>query len=135
MPTRLGNVLRRYEQLAGILALVPCTIAFASYRGAVVVAHEYGTALVVLTDLNRFSLYEQMRLPLPDDLEDERTTNKQLATVLSLDNVTADKREAEPAFLDFVHPPPTPLIIYGGSTGQQPPDGGKPSPTVDGDAG
>lgn len=187
MPTRLGNVLRRYEHLAGIhygldsissvprmlqvadprdvayvqnqrmqmelalrvatlalaamlltivfmwrhgpwllLALAPYAIAFASYRGAVVVAHEYGTALAVLIDLNRFAFYERIRLPLPDDLEEERSNNARLADVLSLDNVPAEKREAEPTFLDYVHPPPVvPVTLYGPGTQQSQQDAGK----------
>jgi uncharacterized protein (DUF486 family) len=124
MPTRLGNVLRRYERLAGsqygldavgiirhvalvapaqrvdyvndqrqlldlsvrmtatsifatflavaflwhhgpwlLVALVPYGIAYISYRGAVVVAHEYGSAVSTMIDLDRFALYDSLRLP------------------------------------------------------------------------
>lgn len=167
MPTRLGNVLRRYEILAGsrydldsisavprllqvadprdvayvnnqrtqmemalrtsalalvatlltvvgmwrhdlwpLVSLVPYAIAYLSYRGAVVVAHEYGVALAVLVDLNRFTLYERMHLPHPDDIEDERTANRHLMAVLRLDNAFIKQRMSETAYLDYVQPAP-----------------------------
>lgn len=168
MPTRLGNVLRRYEILAGatygldsmasvprllqvadgrdvayvqnqrmqmelalrtcVLALVasavtltfmwghgpwlflglaPYAVAYLTYRGAVVVAHEYGTSLAVLIDLNRFALYDRMHLPMPDNLKEERGNNMLLMDVLRLDNVEIDKRMAK-ARLDYVHPATSP---------------------------
>lgn len=180
MPTRLGNVLRRYEILAGkrynlgtittvprllqvadtrdvayvqnqrmqmelalraaflalaatvltllfmwrhgpwlLLGLVPYTVAFASYRGSVVVAHEYGTALAVLIDLNRFALYERMHLPLPKDTNEEHEENAKLENVMRLDNVSIEKRLREPEF--FVYVPP--LVIPDG-----PQSGNKASP-------
>ena len=124
LPTRLGNVLRRYEMTAGapyglrvidalprlamvaqraevdylqdqrmqlelavrtcvlallasvvtvvfmvrhpawlLVALVPYAVSYAAYRGAVTVAHEYGTAMSVLAELNRFTLYDRLQLP------------------------------------------------------------------------
>jgi hypothetical protein len=164
MPTRLGNVLRRYELLAGrhyglesiataprilqvadardvayvhnqrmqmelalrtsvlalaatiitvmfmwqhgpwlLLALAPYIVAYATYRGAVVVAREYGTALTVLIDLNRFDLYSRMHLRLPDDLKEERENNGRLTEILRLDNVELAKRTRR-AYLKYVHP-------------------------------
>lgn len=49
-----------------LLALGPYLVAYLSYRGAVVLAHEYGTALAVLLELNRFTLYEKLHHPVPD---------------------------------------------------------------------
>jgi hypothetical protein len=143
MPTRLGNVLRRYERLAGsqygldavrvirqvalgapaqrvsylndqrqlldlsirmsatsiaatlvaiaflwrhgpwlLIALVPYGIAYLSYRGAVVVAHEYGAAISAIIDLDRFTLYDNLRVGLPKDTEAERRMNDQLMKLL-----------------------------------------------------
>jgi hypothetical protein len=139
LPTRLGNVLRRYETTAGepyglgiidalprlamvarpaeidylqdqrmqlelavrtcilallasvvtvvfmvqhpiwlLVALIPYAVSYAAYRGAVTVAHEYGTAMAVLAELNRFSLYDRLQLPRPTTLEDERRQNADL---------------------------------------------------------
>jgi len=144
MPTRLGNVLRRYERSVGtaygldpittiprlamvggereigyvqnqrvqlelairttfvallatlvtiavmwrhgswlLLALIPYAAAFLTYRGAVAIAHEYGTSLAVLTDLSRFDLYERLHLSHPKDTVDERNTNAILMAVLN----------------------------------------------------
>jgi hypothetical protein len=143
MPTRLGNVLRRYERLAGYqykldavrvirhvafvapsehveylndqrqlldlsvrmcvtsilasfvaiaflwhhgpwlaIALIPYGIAYLSYRGAVVVAHEYGAAICTIIDLDRFALYDSLRLPRPKNTRAERSTNAQLIELL-----------------------------------------------------
>jgi hypothetical protein len=144
MPTRLGNVLRRYERLAGsqygldavaiiryialvapaqrvdyvndqrqlldlsvrmtatsifatfiaiaflwhhgpwlLLSLVPYGIAYISYRGAVIVAHEYGSAVSTMIDLDRFALYDSLRLPRPTSTTAERRMNAQLMELIS----------------------------------------------------
>jgi hypothetical protein len=147
MPTRLGNVLRRYEMTAGapygidavqavpylalvaaerdvayldeqretldmvvrlsamsllacglagvflwddglwlLIALIPYGLAYAFYRGAVAVAHEYGTAIAMLIALNREALYARLRLAAPPDAEAERTRNgESLSYLLALD--------------------------------------------------
>lgn len=169
MPTRLGNVLRRYEMNAGseyglpvlvfaghlvqvapaeqvrylndqrtaldfavkcclvgiigsivaviflwqhglwlALTTVPYMLAYGSYRGAVIVAHDYGKALEELVVLNRFALYERLRLKLPADTEDERKTN---ATLTSLTRDHASRQR-----LPYKHPETTN------------PDGNAPSP-------
>lgn len=135
MPTRLGNVLRRHEDLAGkayglsgvevipaltlaadrnhhaymneaaeqmdaavsvctvtflatviiaattltdgwwlLISLVPYAVCLIAYRGAVTVAHSYGIAMRHLFDLDRFALYEAMRLRLPTDDDEEEIT-------------------------------------------------------------
>jgi hypothetical protein len=156
MPTRLGNVLRRYERLAGsqygldavdilplvalvahkerveylsdqretldlsvrmcatsllaaviavaalwrhgpwfLLALLPYGIAYLSYRGAVVVAHEYGSAMSTIIDLDRFELYKQLRIPMPASTSAEQATNERLMELLR-HNPNADLRYSHP---------------------------------------
>ena len=146
MPTRLGNVLRRYERLAGYqyrldavqvirhvafvapeghieylndqrelldlsvrmcatsivavvvavsflwhhgpwlaIALIPYGLAYLSYRGAVVVAHEYGEAICTVIDLDRFALYDFLRLPRPKNTASERSMNAALGKLLGHD--------------------------------------------------
>ncbi len=146
MPTRLGNVLRRYERLAGYqyrldavrvirhvafvappghveylndqrelldlsvrmcatsiiavfvaiaflwhhgpwlaIALIPYGIAYLSYRGAVIVAHEYGAAICAVIDLDRFTLYDYLRLPRPKNTVSERLMNGTLTRLLDHD--------------------------------------------------
>lgn len=143
MPTRLGNVLRKYERLAGapygldavsvlphiallapaqriaylndqrqtldlavrmcatslvavlvaiaflwrhgpwlLLALVPYGVAYISYRGAIVVAHEYGTAICVLVDLDRFALYSALHVRQPQSTGSERRMNDELMKMM-----------------------------------------------------
>jgi hypothetical protein len=156
MPTRLGNVLRRYEDRAGkqygldifdiaphlnlvalqehrayvddcrkgldlgvrlcvlsalatalsvgllirdgpwlLFALAPYLVSYLAYRGATSSARAYGTALLTLVDLDRFTLYEQLHLPLPASIHDEQDRNAQLRKVLS-GNRTSDLDYAPP---------------------------------------
>lgn len=144
MPTRLGNVLRRYEAMAGaavgldliqwanhvglvadpgqtayvqdqrnsmdlavrmaatcvamfavtflllwphglwlLVALVPLVGAWLSYRGAVVAADGYGRALTAWLHLNRFKLYDALRLPPVADAAQERQQNKSLTGLIN----------------------------------------------------
>jgi hypothetical protein len=155
MPTRLGNILRRYEDLAGsqyalsaitiaphlllvapdaharylretreqldlavrlcalsllafvvaccflvddgawlIVALAPYAIAYTSYRGAIIAAHEYGTALTTVIDLDRFGLYQHLHVPLPRDSQRERQRNDALM----------DSLQSGAGFVSYEHP-------------------------------
>jgi hypothetical protein len=146
MPTRLGNVLRRYERKAGsqygldavaviphilsvgslqrveyvndqrqqldlsvrmsatsivaaliataflwqhglwlLIALIPYGIAYLSYRGAVTSAHEFGSAISTIIDLDRFALYDCLRMRRPTNTWAERRMNAQLMALLSHD--------------------------------------------------
>ncbi|GIH18812.1 hypothetical protein [Rugosimonospora africana] len=163
LPTRLGNVLRHYEGLAGaaygiesissapriamvaeerelnylenqriqlelavrasflslvacaatvilmwrhgswmLLAIVPYTVAYLSYRGAIVIAHEYGAALATLIDLNRFKLYDRLHLPPPRNLAEERQRNETLMELFRLDDMEMAARTE--ASLDYATP-------------------------------
>jgi hypothetical protein len=156
MPTRLGNVLRRAESLAGsqygidalqavpllllvapanqvdyvndqrsqldlavrmtfisamaavtaviflwpdgvwvLIALVPYALAYFSYRGAVVAAGHYGSALETLINLNRFTLYQQFHVKLPASTEKEKEMNGTLADLLRYEPLTT---------IDYEHP-------------------------------
>ena len=66
-----------------LLALVPYGVAYLSYRGAVVVAHEYGAAVAAMIDLDRFALYDSLRMPRPIDTSDERRMNAKLMKLLT----------------------------------------------------
>jgi hypothetical protein len=66
-----------------LLALVPYGVAYLSYRGAVVVAHEYGAAVAAMIDLDRFALYDALRLPRPSNTTVERRMNAKLMKLLT----------------------------------------------------
>ncbi|MBV8539343.1 MAG: hypothetical protein JO364_08685 [Pseudonocardiales bacterium] len=50
-----------------LVALVPYALAYVAYRGAVAAADEYATAVTTVIDLNRFQLYESLRIDAPRD--------------------------------------------------------------------
>jgi hypothetical protein len=65
-----------------LLALAPLGFAYVSYRGAVIAAQEYMYAFGVLLDLNRFTLYEALHLPLPASGKQEVEQNAELMRLL-----------------------------------------------------
>ncbi len=66
-----------------LVALLPYSAAYLSYRGAVVAAAEYGRSLAVVIALNRFALYERLRVTVPEDTRDEREKNEILGQLLA----------------------------------------------------
>lgn len=161
MPTRLGNVLRRYEMLAGrqyelkvltilphvtlaakaedarylgdqrtqldlavrmffmaslatiasivflcrdeawvCLFTVPAAVSYLAYRGAVITAREYGIAMMTLIDLNRFSFYDRLHLPVPQNIEEERTANRRLMQLLEANSKRVFVRYSNPQSSD-----------------------------------
>jgi hypothetical protein len=85
MAATLITVAVMFQHQAWLLvALVPYAVAYSAYRGAVTVAGEYGTAVAVLIEMSRFSLYERLRLPLPKTLGEERDLNKALMKAFRL---------------------------------------------------
>lgn len=73
------------------VALLPLAGAWLSYRGAVVAADGYGRAFAAWLHLNRFRLYDALRLPAVMDSEQERTQNKGLrALILGQPEFTTD---------------------------------------------
>lgn len=65
------------------VAVIPYVIAYLSYRGSVIAAGHYAAALDVLINVDRFELYKQLHLRLPDGTAQERETNKKLMDLLS----------------------------------------------------
>jgi hypothetical protein len=64
-----------------LLAVVPPTITWISYRGAVQAARGYGQAVTAAFDLHRFDLLTALHLPLPTDRDAERTLATELCTM------------------------------------------------------
>ncbi|MGW0481038.1 hypothetical protein [Nonomuraea sp. NPDC003214] len=100
-----------------LLALVPYGIAYASYRGAVALAAEYGTAIATLIDMNRFAFYDRLRLAHPEDIAQESARNEILMQVLQ----AAPPADGRPPFLAYVPPAQQPQE-------QLPPQAAAPSP-------
>ena len=86
-----------------LVTIVPLAIAYLSYRGAVVVAGEYGRAIATVIALNRFSLYERLHLELPSNMASEHQANSVLNDILHYDHIGtvsylhAQNRPSEPS--------------------------------------
>jgi hypothetical protein len=65
-----------------VIALVPYAVSYLSYRGAVIVAHEYGAAISTLIDLDRFAFYDYLRMRRPGSTAAERSMNDLLGRLL-----------------------------------------------------
>ncbi|HEV8558374.1 MAG TPA: hypothetical protein VGR06_18540 [Actinophytocola sp.] len=76
-----------------LLAAVPYGVAFLAYRGAVAIAHEYGTSLAVLTEFGRFDLYRRLHLPHPPDTSAEREVNEKLMRMFDFADETLRYQE------------------------------------------
>jgi hypothetical protein len=55
------------------------------YRGSVVAASHYGSALDTLINLDRFELYKQLHMQLPAGTARESNTNRRLAKLFDYD--------------------------------------------------
>jgi hypothetical protein len=89
-----------------LVALVPYAAAYLCYRGSVISAQIYGVALCSLVALNRFALYDQLRLRPVRDSAEEATQNTVLDAMLSswtttgvmqYQNPPAEDKDAAPA--------------------------------------
>jgi hypothetical protein len=69
-----------------LIALVPYVLAYLSYRGSVVAASHYGSALDTLINLDRFELYKQLHLPLPAGIKAEQETNRTLTRLFNYES-------------------------------------------------
>ncbi|HEX3731623.1 MAG TPA: hypothetical protein VHU91_01665 [Mycobacteriales bacterium] len=65
-----------------LIALAPYSLAYFAYRATIAAAQEYAVAVKTVIDLNRFALYESLRVGPPKHTKQERTTNKRLMKLL-----------------------------------------------------
>jgi hypothetical protein len=64
------------------VALAPHACAYLAYRAAISAAAEYTTAVSTVIDLDRFALYESLRIDIPKDSQEERAVNAELMELL-----------------------------------------------------
>lgn len=76
-----------------LAALLPYSLAWIAYRAAVAGADEYMTVVATVLDLNRFRLYEELKVKHPGDTDEERQNNKKLMDLLRGKPATLDYRE------------------------------------------
>lgn len=89
-------------------ALLPYSVSYLSYRGAVSAAHGYGIVVASAIDLDRFRLYQALGLGLPQNTMEERSSNIQLMRMLT----------GERAYLRYFHqedPAAAGPVLAGGS--------------------
>ena len=67
------------------VALIPYVLAYLSYRGSIIAAGHYGTALDILINIDRFELYRQLFIQFPAGTAEERKTNEKLAQLFDYD--------------------------------------------------
>jgi hypothetical protein len=65
-------------------ALIPWGFAYFTYRGSITSADEYGEIFSAVLDLDRFHVYESLRLTLPRDSVEERRNNEQMSKSLRI---------------------------------------------------
>ncbi len=69
-----------------LIATIPYALAYFSYLGSVAAGRNYGSAIDTMINLDRFMLYEELRLPPPATTEEERLTNQKVAHLFNYDN-------------------------------------------------
>ena len=72
-----------------LITLLPYSLAYLSYRGSIVAARQYGRAVAVAIALNRFALYERLRMPMPANTEGERRANNSLRMIMSYNDAVS----------------------------------------------
>jgi hypothetical protein len=75
-----------HRHLWMLIALIPYMLAYLSYRGSVIAAGHYGSALDILINMDRFELYKQLHLKIPTETFEEREGNKKLARLFAYDS-------------------------------------------------
>ena len=82
-----------------LVALAPYFLGYFAYCGSIIVAEAYGRALGALVDLNRFELYQRLRLVLPKTTDEERRLTETL-------NLLTERHRTDES-LPYAHPTPS----------------------------
>jgi hypothetical protein len=78
-------------------ALLPYSISYLSYKGAVSAAKGYGEVVASVLDLDRFLLYKELGLEPPKDSVEERKNNAELMRILSGEEANLSYRQENAA--------------------------------------
>jgi hypothetical protein len=74
-------------------AILPYSVSYLSYKGAVSAAQGYGAVVASVLDLDRFLLYRELGLNSPEDSNEERATNAKLMQILARKEVNLSYRQ------------------------------------------
>jgi hypothetical protein len=75
--------------------ILPYSISYLAYKGAVSAAQGYGSVVAGVIDLDRFLLYDELGVSPPRDSDEERESNRQLMQMLAGKQVTVRYRRRE----------------------------------------
>jgi hypothetical protein len=82
LPAAIATDVDRFNPIWFCVSAGALLLAWASYRNSVAAGLQYGEALAVAFDLDRFHLYEMLHLPLPHDPRAERELAGLVSTAL-----------------------------------------------------
>jgi hypothetical protein len=119
------------DGLSVLVALAPYTLAYIFYRGSIIVAGEYGTALATVLDLNRFALYDALHIRWPSTSAEERAVGPAITTALRVDEYPDDRRSVDFEFISADHSRPSEASEPEGHESEDP--GGTDGDDPDGD--
>jgi hypothetical protein len=74
-------------------AVLPYSVSYLSYKGAVSAAQGYGAVVASVLDLDRFLLYKELGLNSPKDSDEERENNAKLMQILGRKEVYLSYRQ------------------------------------------
>lgn len=77
-------------------AILPYSVSYLAYRGAVSAAQGYGAVIASVIDLNRFRFYDELGLFPPRDTAEERQNNKTLMQILAGEHATVPYKPRSP---------------------------------------
>ena len=77
--------------------ILPYSVSYLAYKGAVSAAQGYGSVVASVIDLDRFLLYDELGVSRPRDSDEEREGNKLLMRMLGGKQVTVRYRRSETA--------------------------------------
>jgi hypothetical protein len=72
--------------------ILPYSVSYLAYKGAVSAAQGYGSVVGAVIDLDRFLLYDELGVRQPRDSEEERESNRLLMRLLGGDQATVAYR-------------------------------------------
>jgi hypothetical protein len=72
--------------------ILPYSVSYLAYKGAVSAAQTYGSVVASVIDLDRFLLYDELGVSSPRDTDEERESNRLLMQMLGGDQVTVRYR-------------------------------------------
>lgn len=77
-------------------AILPYSVSYLAYKGAVSAAQGYGAVIASVIDLNRFRFYDELGLFPPRDTAQERQNNKALMQILAGEHATMPYKPRNP---------------------------------------